>query len=82
MKKTKIILITCIVIAALLCLVPIPHKLKDGGTTHLKPIIPLYDIYIYNTEMPNENDGVVYKKGYGVYLFGIEIYKNTYYIGE
>ena len=82
MKKSKIFLIACIVIAVLLFIVPIPYKLKDGGTTHLKPIIPLCEIYIYNTEMPDENDGVVYKKGYGLYLFGIEIYENTYYVDE
>ena len=82
MKKSKIFLIACIVIAVLLCIVPIPYKLKDGGTTYLKPIVPLYEIYIYNTEMPDENEGVVYKKGYGLYLFGIEIYENTYYTNE
>ena len=82
MKKAKIILITCIVIAILLCLVPIPLKLKDGGTTYLKPIIPIYEIYIYNTEMPDEDEGIVYKKGYGIYLFGIEIYENIYYVNE
>ena len=82
MKKSKTILIICIVIAVLLCIVPIPYKLKDGGTTYLKPIVPLYEMYIYNTEMPDENEGVVYKKGYGLYLFGIEIYENTYYTNE
>ncbi|MBO5248749.1 MAG: hypothetical protein J6B54_05650 [Clostridia bacterium] len=53
MKKAKTIIIICILIVVLLCLVPIPLKLKDGGTTYLKPIIPIYEIYIYNTEMPN-----------------------------
>ena len=82
MKKSKTILIICIVIAVLLCIVTIPYTLKDGGTTYLKPIIPTYEIYIYNTEMLDENDGVVYKKGYGLYLFGIEIYESTYYVNE
>ena len=82
MKKTKIIIIICIIVTTLLCLFPIPHKLKDGGTTHLKPIVPMYEIYIYNTETPDENDGVIYKKGYGIYLFGIEICENVYYVNE
>ena len=82
MKKTKIIIIICIIVAALLCLIPIPHILKDGGTTYLKPIVPMYEVYIYNTETPDENDDVTYKKGYGVYLFGIEIYENVYYVNE
>ena len=82
MKKTKIIIIICIIVAALLCLFPIPLNLKDGGTTYLKPIVPMYEVYIYNTETPDENDGVMYKKGYGIYLFGIEIYENVYYVNE
>ena len=82
MKKAKTIIIICILIVVLLCLVPIPLKLKDGGTTYLKPIIPVYEIYIYNTEMPDEDEGVVYKKGYGIYLFGIDVYDNTYYADE
>ncbi|MBR2293104.1 MAG: hypothetical protein IKA44_02180 [Clostridia bacterium] len=82
MKKVKILIIICILIATLLCLVPIPLKLKDGGTTYLKPIIPIYEIYIYNTETPDEDEGVIYKKGCGIHLFGIEIYDNTYYADE
>ena len=82
MKKGKILIIICILTVALLCVVPIPHKLKDGGTTYIKPIIPIYEIYIYNTEMLDEDEGVVYKKGYGIYLFGIDVYDNTYYADE
>jgi hypothetical protein len=82
MKKAKTIIIICVLIAILLCLVPIPLKLKDGGTTYLKPILPMYEVYIYNTEVPDENDDVIYKKGYGIYLFGIEIYENIYYVNE
>ena len=82
MKNTKTIIIICVLIAILLCLVPIPHKLKDGGTTCLKPIIPIYEIYIYNMETSDEDEGVIYEKGCGIYLFGIEIYDNTYYADE
>ena len=82
MKKTKIVVVICSIIAVLLCLIPIPLKLKDGGTTHLKPIVPMYEIYIYNTGMPDENDGTIYKKGYGIYLLGIEICENVYYVNE
>ena len=81
-EKTKIIVIICSIITVLLCLIPIPLKLKDGGTTYLKPIVPMYEIYIYNTETLDENDGVIYKKGYGIYLFGIEICENVYYVNE
>ena len=38
MKKAKVILIICIVIAVLLLIVPIPQTLKDGGTIYLSPL--------------------------------------------
>lgn len=81
MKKTKIILIICIVIAVLLCAVPIPQVLKDGGTRYLCPLVPVYEIYVYNTETPSDaaEDGVMYKKGRAIYLFGIEIFERVYY---
>lgn len=82
MKKPKLILTVCVITAVLLCMVPFPFKLKDGGTTCLKPTVPMYEIYIYNTETPDEDKGVVYKKGYGIYFFGIEIFENTYYVNE
>ena len=76
MKKAKIIIIICILIVVLLCLVPIPLKLKDGGTIYLRPIIPAYEIYIFNAEYFDDQT----MKGLAINLFGIEIYENTYYV--
>ena len=76
MKKAKIIIIICILIVDLLCLVPIPLKLKDGGTIYLRPIIPAYEIYIFNAEYFDDQT----MKGLAINLFGIEIYENTYYV--
>ena len=78
MKKAKTIIIICILIVVLLCLVPIPLKLKDGGTIYLCPIIPAYEIYIFNAEW---DDGQT-MKGWAINLFGIEIYESTYYVNE
>ena len=78
MKKAKTIIIICIVIAVLLCIMPIPCKLKDGGTIYLSPIIPTYEIYIFNAEYFDDQT----MKGLAINLFGIEIYENTYYVSE
>ena len=78
MKKSKTILIICIVIAVLLCTVPIPYKLKDGGTIYLSSIIPTYEIYIFNAERDDDQT----MKGWAINLFGIEIYENTYDVYE
>jgi len=84
MKKRKVVVIVCIFIAILLsCAIPVPQTLKDGGTTYLSPIIPIYEVYLYNVEMVDENNGgVYYQKGYGIYFFGIEICYNVYYESE
>lgn len=84
MKKRRVILIVCILIAVLLvCVIPIPQKLKDGGTIYLTPIIPIYEVYLYNAEMGDEDEGgIYYQKGYGIYFFGIEICDNIYYESE
>ncbi len=78
MKKTKIILIICIVFVLLFLVVPIPQTLKDGGTIYLRPAVPTYEIYIFNMEW---FDGQT-MKGWTINFFGMEIYENTYYVNE
>lgn len=79
MKKVKILLMICVILFPLIWVLPIPRRLKDGGTLHLKPILPMYELYIYNTKLPDKDGGVMYKKGYGIHLFGIAIYEKLYY---
>ncbi len=82
MKKAKILILIGVVIVVLLCLVPFPLYLKDGGTVRWQPTIPVYEVYDYNAIWRGENDKLCTKKGYGVYLFGIEIWENTYLVPE
>ena len=77
MKKTKIILIICLLLAVLLSVIPIPQKLKDGGTLYLSPLIPIYEIYIYHSEGLEDEQTM---EGWSFSLFGIEIYENTYFV--
>lgn len=77
MKKTKIFITVAVVIALLVCLFPLFYKLKDGGTTVLTPVTSTYCIYIYNTEIPQE-DTIAYKKGFTIELFGQEILDRSY----
>ena len=70
MKKT--IIIVCI-LAALVLLIPIPYKLKDGGTIHYDAI--LYDVYdVHRIDLESETG---YAEGLIIKVFGIEIYDNT-----
>jgi len=76
--KKKIFIILCIIFTFLL--IPIPSKMKDGGTVHYNAII--YDIYdVHRITTPLEyNDAIVgneYIEGIVVKIFGIEVFNNT-----
>lgn len=76
--KKKIFIILCIIFTLLL--IPIPSKMKDGGTVHYNAII--YDIYdVHRITTPLEyNDAIVgneYIEGIVVKIFGIEVFNNT-----
>ena len=86
MKKANVLIgISAAIVAAilaLLCLVPFPLYLKDGGTVCWQPTIPVYAVYDYNAIWPGEDGELCTKKGYSVDLFGIEIWENTYLVPE
>ncbi len=77
MKKTKVILMICLILTVLLLVIPIPKKLKDGGTLYLSPLIPIYEIYVYHSEGFEDEQTM---EGWSLSLFGIEIYENTYFV--
>lgn len=78
--KKKIIIIFGIVFSLAILVIPIPAKMKDGGTVHYNAI--LYDIYdVHRVTSPLEwNDAIVeneYIEGTIVKILGFEVYNNT-----
>ncbi len=73
--KLKVFIFILIIAFVLICLFPTESMLKDGGTKIYEPIIPVYTIYKYN--MLDANGFI---KGYAVYIFGCEVYENTYLV--
>lgn len=78
--KKKIIIICLIVFAFAILFIPIPAKMKDGGTVHYNAI--LYDIYdIHRVTSPLEwNDAIVgneYIEGTVIKILGFEVYNST-----
>ena len=78
--KKKIIIIFGIVFSLAILVIPIPAKMKDGGTVHYNAI--LYDIYdVHRVTSPLEwNDAIVeneYIEGTVVKILGFEVYNNT-----
>lgn len=71
--KKKLIIVSIIIIALIL-LIPIPMKLKDGGSIEFKAI--LYKITKYHRLSSIEED-VKYIDGIAIEIFGKEIYNNT-----
>ena len=68
----KVIVIVCI-LAALVLLVPIPYKLKDGGTIHYDAI--LYDVYdVHRINFESETG---YDEGLVIEVLGKKIFDNV-----
>lgn len=79
MKKIDILQIFLFIGLALM-LIPIPFKMKDGGTVHWNAV--LYDVYdIHRATAPdNFNDAIIgneYIEGVIVNIFGFEVFNNT-----
>ena len=72
--KKKIIIILCILIALAL-LVPVPMRLKDGGTVRYNAVLyQVDDVHTLNPDIDSEQEFI---EGIIVKILGIEIYNNT-----
>ena len=75
MKKKAIILI--FVLLAVILLVPIPLRLKDGGTIEYRAILyKVSDVHSLATLEETEN-GKMYNEGIIVEILGMEIFNNV-----
>ena len=76
--KKKIILIICIVFTLLL--IPIPSRLKDGGTVKYSAVLyTVYDVHRIKA-IENPDDGSYdthYVEGTIINILGIEIFNNV-----
>ena len=73
MKKKSIVIL--IIIIGLILLIPIPMKLRDGGSIEFKAI--LYTITKYHRLTVKENGEAQYIDGIGIEILGMEVYNNT-----
>ena len=71
MKKRIIIILLLLVL-----LIPLPLYAKDGGSFSLKSLT--YEIIHYHKIAENNANPNAFEVGYGVKLFGLEVYKNTH----
>ena len=69
----KIIIITICVLLAIILLVPIPLRLKDGGTVVYQAV--LYSIEDVHRLDHNSENG--YIEGIVINVLGFEVYNNT-----
>ena len=75
MKKKAIILIFVLLVVILL--VPIPLRLKDGGTIEYRAILyKVSDVHSLATLEETEN-GKMYNEGIIVEILGMEIFNNV-----
>ena len=74
MKKKVIILVIVVIVLAIL-LIPIPTKLRDGGSTEYKAL--LYSVTKYHELVPaSENGEEQYLDGTSVKILGMEVFNN------
>ena len=74
MKKKVIILVIIVIVLAIL-LIPIPTKLRDGGSTEYKAL--LYTVTKYHELVPaSENGEEQYLDGTSVKILGMEVFNN------
>lgn len=75
MKKTTIIVVS--VILAIFLLLPLPLRLKDGGTVEYKAI--LYKVSVVHSFASEEEraNGKMYNEGVIVKILGFEVFNNV-----
>ena len=69
----KMLLIIIAVVLLLLCLIPFPSRIKDGGSVYLRPFIPVYSITRWNGFGKDENHRTA---GVTVNIIGIEVFNS------
>ena len=72
MKKQKLIVISIII--ALIMLIPIPNRLKDGGSVEYRALIyKVTKLYRFN-----EVSAATHEEGWIIEILGFEIYNNSH----
>lgn len=70
----RIIIAACILVALVL-LVPIPMRMRDGGTVHYNAL--LYDVYDMHRISTEDESSVEYVDGVIIEIVGIAVFDNT-----
>ena len=75
MKNKKKIATIIIIIITLILLIPIPMRLKDGGSVEYRAILyAVTDVKRLNPDMESEK---AYLEGITIEILGMEIYNNV-----
>ncbi len=73
--KKKTIAIVVIILVILVLFVPIPFRLKDGGSVEYKALLyTITDVHRLNPDMQSEQ---AYLEGIIIEIFGMEVYNSV-----
>lgn len=78
MKKK--VIISIIVVLLLLALIPIPMRLKDGGSIEYRAL--LYKVTKYHQIALTKEYESGYLEGWGIEILGMEIFTNVEYVAN
>ncbi len=73
--KKKTIAIVAIIMVILILFVPLPFRLKDGGSVEYKALLyTITDVHRLNPDMQSEQ---AYLEGTIIEIFGMEVYNSV-----
>ncbi len=71
-KRRKIIFGASIILLSAVLLLPFKIRLKDGGSTEYKPLVPVYSVTRYHRI--NNDPAKEFEEGYKIALFGFVLW--------
>lgn len=75
-KKNKVLIIVGIILLAVILLVPVPLRIKDGGSVEYKAV--LYSVTDWHAMAGQDSNGkMTYVEGISIKILGIEIFDNA-----
>ena len=74
----KTLLVLSMIIVIFLCVIPLPSRIKDGGSLSLRPIVPAYSVVIWNG-FKDEHTGT---SGVTFELLGMTVYNSFHEVSR
>ena len=80
-KKNKVLIIVGIILLAFILLVPVPLRIKDGGSVEYKAV--LYSVTDWHSMAERDSNGeMTHWEGISIEILGIEVFDNARWVPD